>query len=43
MEEFLMNLAVAATSAVVTVLVETAIEVLREKTSHKHGKHERRS
>lgn len=43
MEEFLMNLAVAATSAIVTVLVETAIGVLKEKTSHKHGKHERRS
>lgn len=43
MEEFLMNLAVAATSAVVTVLAETAVGVLKEKTSRKHGKHERRS
>ena len=42
MEEFLMNLAVAATSAIVTVLVETAVGVLKEKTSRKPGKHEKR-
>lgn len=43
MEEFLMNLAIAATSAIVTVLAETAIGVLKEKTSRKPGKHEKRS
>lgn len=42
MEEFLMNLAVAATSAVVTVIVETAVGVLKEKASKQPGKHARR-
>ena len=43
MEEFLKDLAIAAISSLVTVAAETAVEVLKEKTSRKAGKHAKRS
>ncbi len=43
MDEFLKDLAVAVISSLVTVAAETAIQALKEKTSHKAGKHSKRS
>ncbi|MGYP000295528123 len=43
MDEFLKDLAVAVISSLVTVAAETAIQVLKEKTSRKAGKHSKRS
>ena len=43
MEEFLKDLAIAVISSLVTVIAETVVEVLREKTSRKAGKHVKRS
>lgn len=43
MEEFLRDLAVAIVSSAVTALVEATAEALKDRTSLKHGKHEKRS
>lgn len=43
MEGFLKDLAIAAASALVTVLAEAALGAVKEKTSRKPGKHEKRS
>ena len=43
MDEFLKDLAVAVISSLVTVAAETAIQALKENTSHKAGKNSKRS
>lgn len=43
MEDFMKDLAVAVISSLVTVAAETALKVLKEKTSRKAGKHAKRS